>query len=115
MYWYRVDLTGGGSRFVEINLEPNAFHTAIERGDLILVHKQVMMIQVAENQMTFVTLDKLSPLLKTCKADSEFLNTKHIICYGLVDTNTDIWKSVRQGALGESPIVTPNQGLITPS
>ena len=113
MTWYRIDLAAGGSRFVEIDLNKERLIMAINKGVTIQVGRQIMMIPVSQNQLSPALLENISPLVASCHKEKEYLNTSHVIGFGVVDIESDLWGKVREGVLGEAVIATiPNKGLI---
>ncbi len=118
MNWFRIDLKSGGARFIETNLEFKDFMSLVVERRLIPVRRQVLPIPIQNgqnNQLTFAVMDKVNPLMSSCKPDTNYIVSTDIVGFGEVDTDTDLWKVVRESALGEVVIATPDQGLIIPS
>lgn len=119
MSWYRIDLASGGSRFIEVDLDLTTFKNNVSDGACVQVLRQVIGVPIPDKaqgnmSMTFATLDQVSPLVASCKSDSEYFNLGQIIGFGVVDTESDVWKAVRGIALKEPVIATPKKGLIIP-
>ncbi len=112
MTWYRIDLAAGGSRFVEIDMNKENLVRVMDKGEVIRVGRQMMMIPTAQDKLSPVLLEKISPLVASCHKEDEYLNTSHIITFGVVDVESDLWKQIREGVLGESVIATAPKGLI---
>jgi hypothetical protein len=114
MNWYRVDLVGGGSRFVEINYNEEEMFSAVSKGGCVKVGRQVIGVPVADNKLGFATIDQVSPLVLACNKGEEYFNLTHVVQFGVVNTDSEIWKAVRKSALKETVIDAPSKGLIMP-
>ena len=117
MSWYRVDLLSGGSRFIETKLDLDDFCNAVDDGKCISISKHVIGVPVPgkgpdDMSMTFVTMDKVSPLVAASHSKKEHFNLRQVLTFGIIDTDSNLWKVVRQSALGEAVIATPGKGLV---
>ncbi len=117
MNWFRIDLKSGGARFIETELDFDIFEATVLRQGFIPVQRQVVPVPIQNgqnNQLTFATMDKVNPLMSSCKSDTNYIVSSDIVGFGEVDTDSDLWKVVRQSALGEAVIATPDKGVILP-
>ncbi len=112
MNWFRIDV-GGTSRFIEAQLSFDEFHHRMTQGAPIKIARQVVPIP-HEKGVGFHLMDKANLLVGSCHLDQEYINPSHIISFGLVDIDSDLWKVVRQHALGEAVIATQDKGVILP-
>jgi len=64
--------------------------------------------------ISFVTIEKFSPLVSGCKSGTEHVNLSRVIGFAQVDTDSDMWQAVCENALSESGIVTPKKGIVVP-
>jgi len=116
--WYRVELEGTGERFVETNMDIEEFKAGVTEGRVIEVLRQVIALPMRDDQgrtgISFVTIDKFSPLVSGCKSGTEHVNLSRVIGFAQVDMDSDMWKAVCENALSDSGIVTPNKGIVIP-
>ena len=117
MNWYRVDLISGGTRFIEVELTINDFRAAVSDGQCVAVSRHVVGIPIqgstkADMSMTFATMDKVSPLVAASHSDKEYFSLRHVLTFGIVDLNSDLWKVVKEAALKEVVIAVPEKGLV---
>lgn len=116
--WYRVELEGTGERFIETEMGLDEFKSAVVDGRIIEAPRQVIALPMRDDQgrtgISFVTIEKFSPLVAGCKPGTEHVNLARVIGFAEVDTDSDMWQAVRENALGESGIVTPKKGIVIP-
>jgi len=116
--WYRVELEGTGERFVETNMGIDDFKAGVTSGRVIEVLRQVIALPMRDDQgrtgISFVTIEKFSPLVSGCKSGTEHVNLSRVIGFAQVDTDSDMWQAVCENALSESGIVTPKKGIVVP-
>ena len=116
--WYRVELEGTGERFVEIDMGLDDFITAVREGRVIEVLRQILALPMRDDSgrtgISFVTIEKFSPLAGGCKSGTEHINLSRVIGFAEVDTDSGMWQAVCENALSEKGIVTPQKGIIVP-
>lgn len=116
--WYRVELEGTGERFIETDMGFDDFKAGVVGSSVIEVSRQVLALPMRDEQgrtgISFVTLEKFSPLVKGCKPGTEHLNLGRVIGFAEVDTDSEMWQAVRENALSEPGIVTPKRGIVVP-
>lgn len=116
--WYRVELEGTGERFIETNMGLDDFKAGVVERRVIEVLRQVVALPMRDEQgrtgISFVTIEKFSPLVNGCKSGTEHVNLGRVIGFAEVDTDSDMWQAVRENALSESGIVTPKKGIVVP-
>lgn len=116
--WYRVELEGTGERFVEVNMGIDDFITAVREGRVIGVLRQIVALPMRDDSgrtgISFITIEKFSPLVAGCKSGTEHINLSRVIGFAEVETDGDMWQAVRENALLEKGIVTPPKGIIVP-
>lgn len=115
--WYRIDLVAGGTRFIETTLDLNDFCNAVSDGKCIAILRHVMGIPIqgktqTDISMTFATMDKISPLVAASHSDKEHFSLRHVLMFGVVDLDSDLWKVVKEAALKEIVIAIPEKGLV---
>ncbi len=117
--WYRLELEGTGERFVETNMGIDDFKAGVAEGRIIEVLRQVIALPMRDDQgrtgISFVTIEKFSPLVGGCKPGTEHVNLGRAIGFAEVDTDSEMWQAVRENALSESGIVTPKKGIVVPN
>lgn len=117
--WYRVELEGTGERFVETDMGLDEFKSAVVEGRIIEVPRQVIALPMRDDQgrtgISFVTIEKFSPLVGGCKPGTEHVNLARVIGFAEVDMDSDMWQAVRENALAEPGIVTPKKGIVVPN
>lgn len=116
--WYRVELEGTGERFVETDMGLDDFIAAVKAGSIIDVLRQVIALPMRDETgrtgISFVRIEKFSPLVGGCKSGTEHMNLGRVISFAEVDTKSDMWQAVLENALSESGIVTPKKGIVVP-
>jgi len=116
--WYRVELEGTGERFIETDLGLDDFKASVADGRVISVLRQVIALPMRDDSgrtgISFVTIEKFSPLVGGCKSGTEYVNLAHVIGFAEVDMESDMWQAVCENALSESGIVTPKKGIVIP-
>ena len=118
MTWFWVELSGCGDRLIETALDYDGFSKAVRGGDVIRPGRQVVALggrsQDGRISVTFRTLDTTSPLLSGCKTDSGSLNLGHVVSFAEIDKGSEMWAAVKEMALGEPAILTPQRGIVAP-
>lgn len=116
--WYRVELEGTGERFIETDMGFDDFKAGVAEGRIIAVLRQVIALPMRDDQgrsgISFVTIEKFSPLVSGCKPGTEHVNLGRVVGFAEVDTDSDMWQAVLDNALSESEIVTPKKGIVIP-
>ncbi len=116
--WYRVELEGTGERFIETDMGLDDFKAGVVEGKVLSVLRQVIALPMRDDSgrtgISFVTIEKFSPLVGGCKSGTEHVNLARVIGFAEVDTDSDLWQAVRENALSESGIVTPKKGIVVP-
>lgn len=116
--WYRVELEGTGERFIEIDMGFDDFKAHVADGRIIEVLRQVVALPMRDEQgrtgISFVAIEKFSPLVGGCKPGTEHMNLARVISFAEVDLDSEMWQSVRENALSETTIVTPTKGIVVP-
>jgi len=114
MSWYRVDFKDGDSKFFEIDKSPDDFRELITVDAIIPVERSLVLFphkgEGGKDGLAAAQLKDMNPLYLVCQ--KEFINTKHIKSFGVVDTDNDAWKQISEKALGERHILTPKKSLL---
>lgn len=120
--WYRFDMDDGSSRFVELSEDLTVEHVfqAVSANVPVKVLRQVLPIigqgEGGKPGVGFVPREKTMPWIQMCKKGTEYLNFGKIVAFAVIDQQDNMWQMVREVALGETGIMTPQkQGLIMPS
>ena len=116
--WFRVELDGSGERFAEFEMSPEEFEAAVEKGAIVRPLRQVIAIPMrtddGKTSISFAPVEKFSPLVAGCIPETERLSLGRVATFAQVDTSSEMWQYVKEGALGEPGIVTPHRGIVTP-
>jgi len=116
MFWYRIDFRDNDSRFCEIGIPVDVLKTDIENGELVCVNRSLLLFPKkgpeGKDGMGAAQAKDINPLYMVC--NQEYINTKLIKSFGVVDVESNIWKSIAESALGEKHIMTPSKSLLVP-
>jgi hypothetical protein len=120
--WYRFDMDDGSARFVELpkDFTISEVKQAVDNHMSVLVLRQVLPI-VGQGEggrpgVGFIPRDKTMPWINMCLKDEEYINFGKIVGFGVINQQDNMWQMVRETALGETGLITPQkQGLIMPS
>lgn len=112
--WFRIDFNDGDSKFYEIDTKEGGLRCAIVDGDLMQVKKSLVLFPHkspdGKDGLAAGQLKDMNPMYIVC--EEEWINTKYVKSFGVVDTDNDAWKQIAEKALGERHILTPKKNLL---
>lgn len=111
--WIRCDFDDDNSKFISIISTFEEFSQSVLRGDLIEAQKSMIFFphkgKDGKEGLAAIQLKDSSPLYMVCK--QEWVNTKYIRSFGIVDEDANAWKIIVEKATGEKQILTPNKEI----
>jgi len=112
-FWYKVEFKENSSVFIETLCGVEELYKLIASNRAINVLRRIVPM-MSKEQLSFITQDKIDPLLQFCKKDSCYLNGGNILYFTEIDTEGEMWKKLANAVLGENNIATPSKKLILP-
>ena len=116
MSWYRCDFRDGDSKFYEIDIPVDDLISAIIHSSILQTNRSLVLFTHkgpdGKDGLAAAQLKDMNPSYIVCK--EEYINTKYIKSFGVVDINNDAWKQISEKALGEKHILTPKKSLLVP-